>query len=132
LLLKVRGISYDSISKKFNFWRRKMNWTQIADNYWVSPQLESADVTAASEAGIEVIVCNRPDNEGPDQINSNEIAALAEQNGLTFIYLPMQGPNFTPEYVEQVKQLNTDGKKVLAYCRSGNRSSILFSAAQTA
>ena len=109
-----------------------MNWTQIADNYWVSPQLETADVAAAAEAGIEVIVCNRPDNEGPDQINSAEIAAMAEQNGLTFIYLPMQGPNFTPEYVEQVKQLNADSKKVLAYCRSGNRSSILFNAAQGA
>jgi uncharacterized protein (TIGR01244 family) len=109
-----------------------MNWTQIADNYWVSPQLETADITAASEAGIEVIVCNRPDNEGEGQINSAEIATLAEDKGLAFIYLPMQGPNFTQEYVDQVKQLNADNKKVLAYCRSGNRSSILFNAAQSA
>lgn len=109
-----------------------MNLIQVAEHYWVSPQLEVADVTDAANAGIEVIVCNRPDNESPDQINSAEIAALAQENGLSFFYMPMQGPNFTPEYIEQVKTLTREGKKVLAYCRSGNRSSVLFNAAQMA
>jgi len=106
-----------------------MNWTQISDNYWVSPQIDEAQVTQAKEFGIEAIVCNRPDNEGPDQISSELIEAACNQNRLDFIYLPMQGPNFTPEYVAKVKQLVDENKKVLAYCRSGNRSSILFKAA---
>jgi uncharacterized protein (TIGR01244 family) len=109
-----------------------MNWTQIAENYWVSPQVEEADIIAAKEAGIEVIVCNRPDNESPDQTNSDIVKGYADAQGLDYVYLPMQGPNFSIEYIEQVKQLNSDNKKVLAYCRSGNRSAILFNAAQSA
>lgn len=106
-----------------------MNVTQIAENYWVSPQLELSDIAAAAEAGYEVIMCNRPDGEAPDQPSSESIKAAAEAANLAFVYLPMQGPVFTEDYVAQVKQLNADNKKVLAYCRSGNRSSILYNAA---
>lgn len=106
-----------------------MNWTQIAESYWVSPQLSIEEVKQAAENGIEVIVCNRPDGESADQIASADIKAAAEANGLAFIYLPMQGPSFTEDYLVQVKGLVEENKKVLAYCRSGNRSNILYNAA---
>jgi uncharacterized protein (TIGR01244 family) len=109
-----------------------MNWTQIAESYWVSPQLSLEDVKQAAESGMDVIVCNRPDGESADQITSADIKAAAEANGLNFVYLPMQGPNFAPEYLTEVKTLVTENKKVLAYCRSGNRSNILYNAAMTA
>jgi uncharacterized protein (TIGR01244 family) len=111
---------------------RSMNWTQIAESYWVSPQLSLEDVKQAAESGMDVIVCNRPDGESADQITSADIKAAAEANGLNFVYLPMQGPNFAPEYLTEVKTLVTENKKVLAYCRSGNRSNILYNAAMTA
>ncbi len=105
-----------------------MSWTQISDNYWVSPQLTESDVTAAKEFGIEVIVCNRPDGESEDQIPSATIQACTQDLGIDFKYLPMNGPNFTVDYVETVEQLISQKKKVLAYCRTGNRSSVLFNA----
>lgn len=105
-----------------------MTWTQIAENYWVSPQIEQQQIATLKEEGFEVIVCNRPDGEAVDQVSSSDIKKAAEAAGLEFVYLPMQGANFTPEYLAKVQQLNKDGKKVMAYCRSGNRSSILFNA----
>ncbi len=123
------SISYDAAHSTQMSGDKKMNWTQIADNYWVSPQIDEQQVVEAAKQGYNVIVCNRPDGESDDQIPSHTIATAAKENGLEFIYLPMQGPNFTPDYVQQIQTLNTENKKVLAYCRSGNRSSILFNAA---
>lgn len=108
---------------------KTMNWTKIAENYWVAPQLTAQDIKQAAEQGMNVIMCNRPDGEEPGQPTSAEMKSAAEAEGLSFVYLPMQGPNFTEDYVRQVKTLNSEQKNVLAYCRSGNRSSILFNAA---
>lgn len=109
-----------------------MNWTQIAENYWVAPQLNADDIANAANQGIEVIMCNRPDGEEAGQPSAEEMKQLAGEAGLEFVFLPMQGPNFTEDYVATVKQLNADGRRVLAYCRSGNRSSILYNAATNA
>lgn len=111
---------------------KAMNWTQIADNYWVAPQLTAEDIKQAATQGIEVIMCNRPDGEEAGQPSAEDMKTLTEASGMQFVFLPMQGPNFTEDYVAQVKQLNEKGQKVLAYCRSGNRSSILFNAAVNA
>lgn len=118
--------------KKLLTGEKAMNWTQIADNYWVAPQLTAEDVKQAASQGIEVIMCNRPDGEEAGQPSADDMKKLTEEAGMRFAFLPMQGPNFTEEYVAEVKQLNAEGRKVLAYCRSGNRSSILFNAAVTA
>lgn len=107
-----------------------MTPTQIAENYFVSAQITENDVQVAKDEGFDVIVCNRPDNEEPGQTNHEAIQAACNVAGLTFEFMPMQGPNFTPEYVESVKSLIASNKKVLGYCRTGNRSSILYNAAQ--
>jgi len=106
-----------------------MTWTQIAQNYWVSPQISASQLDEAKALGFDTVVCNRPDDEEPGQINSDVIAAACATLGLDYLFLPMQGANFSAEYVEQIQQLNQANKKVLAYCRSGNRSSILYNAA---
>lgn len=110
---------------------KQMNWTQIAENYWVSPQISEQDVETLVNEGFDVIMCNRPDHESADQTDSAVIQAATEAKGLEFLFLPMNGPNFTDEYIQKVQQLNAENKKVFAYCRSGNRSAILFNAANS-
>lgn len=105
------------------------NWTQIAEHYWVSPQIDQAQVAQAAQMGYQVIVCNRPDGESEDQIPSQTIAAAAKEHNIEFFYLPMNGPVYTEAYIEQIQSILGQQKKVLAYCRSGNRSSVLFNAA---
>lgn len=107
-----------------------MTPTQIAESYFVSAQIAVGDVQTAKADGYDVVICNRPDDEEAGQVNHEAIKAACEAEGIAFHFMPMQGPNFTPEYVEQVKALIADNKKVLGYCRTGNRSSILFNAAQ--
>lgn len=109
-----------------------MEITQIAPDYWVSPQLSVTDVALAKDQGYSAIVCNRPDGEEAGQPTAAEIRAACDQAGLSFAYLPMQGPNYTPAMVQELKDLLAKEDKVLGYCRTGNRSSVLYRAAQEA
>jgi uncharacterized protein (TIGR01244 family) len=130
LLSKTDGIFYDGApNRPFALEKHRMTWTQIAQNYWVSPQISASQLDEAKALGFDTVVCNRPDDEEPGQINSDVIGAACATLGLDYLFLPMQGANFSAEYVEQIQQLNQANKKVLAYCRSGNRSSILYNAA---
>lgn len=106
-----------------------MNATQLANNYWVAPQISLDDIAEAKAQGFEVIVCNRPDGESADQTPSADIKSAAEAAGLTFYMLPMNGPVFSAEQAETLRSVLDQNNKVLGYCRSGNRSSILYRAA---
>lgn len=107
-----------------------MNLTQLDSNYWVAPQLSVDDVTEAKQQGFDTIVCNRPDGEADDQIPAADIARAAADQGIKFVELPMRGPNYTQEQVDSLASLLESQQKVLGYCRTGNRSSILYRAAK--
>lgn len=106
-----------------------MNATQLANNYWVAPQISLDDVAEAKAQGFEAIVCNRPDGEAADQPPAADIQSAAEAAGLKFYMLPMNGPVFSAEQAETLRSVLQQNDKVLGYCRSGNRSSILYRAA---
>lgn len=105
-----------------------MNTTQLSPNYWVSPQITVEDVHEAQRLGFTAIVCNRPDGEAPEQPPAADIEKACAQVGLKFVDLPMVGPNYSADMVAQLQQLLSEEDKILGYCRSGNRSSILFQA----
>jgi uncharacterized protein (TIGR01244 family) len=107
-----------------------MSWTQIADKFFVHGQINTTDIEEAKAAGINIIVCNRPDGEEANQPSHAEIQALAEAAGIEYVYLPMKDLNVLPEHIEGLKTVLAKDKKVLAYCRSGRRSTTLFEAAQ--
>ena len=98
----------------------------------VSPQILVADMQNVAEAGFKALICNRPDGEAPDQPSFKEIEAAANQFGLQAQYLP----------VETGKVSDADGKAfgerlaslpgpVLAYCRSGMRSTTMWALSQS-
>lgn len=109
-----------------------MNVTQLSPTFQVSPQLSVDDVTEAKEQGIDVIVCNRPDGESADQVPAADIRRACDAAGIKFVELPMNGPNYSAEQVSTLKSLVDDGSNILAYCRTGNRSSVLYNATQGA
>jgi uncharacterized protein (TIGR01244 family) len=107
-----------------------MNVMPLTDEFAVTAQISVDDVSAIAEAGYKTIICNRPDYETADQPVFADIKAAAEAAGLTVAYIPVVGmptPNQVAEMADSLKALP---QPVLAYCRSGNRSSILFNAAQ--
>lgn len=97
----------------------------------VSGQIQVADLNLLADQGVEVIVCNRPDNEDQPQPTFAEIASAAETLSMEAYHIPFSGGDFTAEHVKQLKSLLDTGKKIHAYCRSGNRSSILWNAAKS-
>lgn len=98
----------------------------------VSPQLSVEDVGVAAAMGFKTLVCNRPDNEGEDQVNAEAIASAAQQNGMQFEHLPVVSGRITDNDVEQFKALmNKAQGPVLAYCRTGTRSCTLWALAES-
>jgi len=108
-------------------------FTSITPAVAVAPQHGPKDMEAAAKAGFKSVICNRPDGEGGhDQPQSAEMRAAAEQAGLQFVYLPVDGSNIQAADVSQMGELlDTLPAPVLAYCRSGGRSTKLFMLAST-
>ncbi len=104
-----------------------MTLTQLSDQVSVCGQISVADVADIAAQGFGTVICNRPDGEGPDQTPWAEIEAACKAQGMVTHYIPMSPMGLTgtevPAFAEALK--GAEGK-VLAYCRTGNRSSILW------
>ncbi len=99
----------------------------------VSPQLSLDDVRQAQEAGIKTLICNRPDGEGPDQTTFVEIQRLAEELGMQAHYQPIISGQMDDEHAAEFGRLLADAEApVLAYCRTGTRSTNLWALSQAA
>ena len=108
-----------------------MDVKSITPQLSVSAQIWASEMQALSEAGFKAIICNRPDGEGPDQPSFAEIAAAASQFGLQAQYLPAESGKVRDEDGKTFGQLlNTLPGPVLAYCRTGMRSTTLWALSQ--
>lgn len=108
-----------------------LNIKKLNDRMTVSPQITVADIPAIRAAGFKGIMCNRPDGEQIGQPAWSEIEAAARAAGLETRFAPMAGRNPTDAelagFAEAVEDL--DGP-IFAYCRSGARCEILWTATQ--
>ncbi|SIT11307.1 TIGR01244 family protein [Roseivivax lentus] len=100
---------------------------QITDRYFVSPQIDAEDIADIKAAGFTRLICNRPDGEVPPSHQASAIGAAAEAAGLDFQVLPLTHQTMTPDNVAAQAEL-IDGApgKVLAYCASGTRCSVVW------
>ena len=104
---------------------------QLTDSLWASPQIAVEDVARAKEEGFTHIICNRPDDEEPGQPSALEIGSAAEQHGMGFTSVPVSSAGFSLPQVDAMQDaLAKGGDKVLAYCRSGTRSTLLWALAR--
>lgn len=104
---------------------------KLSDRVYASPQIGIADVAAAAEAGITLIINNRPEDESDEQIPGPQIAAAAQTAGLAYVAIPVTHAGFSEGQVKAMTEAlaQSDGA-VLAYCRSGTRSTLLWALAQ--
>jgi uncharacterized protein (TIGR01244 family) len=93
-------------------------------------QLTPGDIDEAAAAGIRLVVNNRPDGEEPGQPASAEIEAAARGAGLDYRHIPVAG-GFAAEQVQAMAQALEQGP-VLAFCRTGTRSTFLWALARAA
>jgi uncharacterized protein (TIGR01244 family) len=105
---------------------------QLTDTIFVSPQITEDAVAAAKALGVTLIVNNRPEGESADQTPGYAIEAAAKEAGLAYVAIPVDHSGFQAWQVDALDAAlagNGDGK-TLCYCRSGTRSTLLWSLSQ--
>lgn len=104
---------------------------QLTDRVFASPQIGLAEVAEAAASGIGLIINNRPEGESDDQVPGEEIAAAAREAGIDYVAIPVTHAGFSQPQIAAMRAAldGTDGK-VLAYCRSGTRSTLLWALAE--
>jgi uncharacterized protein (TIGR01244 family) len=107
------------------------DFRQLTDHFWASPQIGLDDVDAAKSQGIAMIVNNRPEGEAPDQIPGAAIEAAAKSVGIDYRAIPVSHAGFSEDQVQAMAAALDDAAgSVLAYCRSGTRSTLLWALTQ--
>ncbi len=102
----------------------------LSDRYAVSPQISPEHVAEIAAAGYTTVINNRPDGENPPELSAEELRAAVEAAGLRFVDNPFNPMTFSAAHVDaQRAAIDSDGGRVLAYCASGNRSSIAWALA---
>jgi uncharacterized protein (TIGR01244 family) len=106
------------------------SFRDLTPRFAVSPQIKREDFALAASEGFKMVINNRPDGESPDQLSHAEALEAAEAAGLDYVYIPVVG-GFPPDKVASTLEAITKAKgPILAYCRSGTRSSHLWALAQ--
>lgn len=104
-----------------------MQIVKLTDTVAVSGQITPEDLPALAEQGFRVVINNRPDGEAPGQPSSAALAAAAEAAGLEYHYYPLNAYNYPGDDVAAMGALFDDpSRPVLAFCRSGTRSTNLW------
>ena len=109
-----------------------MTFTPLTDSVFVSQQISVHDVRAAHELGVTLIINNRPEGEADDQVAGNVIEAAARAAGMNYVAIPVTHTGFSQPQVDAMEQaLDSALGSVLAYCRSGTRSTLLWALAES-
>ena len=106
-------------------------YKQLSEKLAVRSYVEPGEVAGIAAAGFKGIINNRPDDEELGQPNSSELQAEAERHGLAYWHIPVVPGHATPADVEAFAEaLRQSEGPVIAFCRTGARSTKLWETAQ--
>ncbi|RJK98591.1 TIGR01244 family phosphatase [Paracoccus aestuarii] len=103
-----------------------MDLRQLSPTLAVSPQIQPQDLPALAQAGFKVLVNNRPDDEVGPEIDHDVMAQAAADAGMRYHYLPFHPGQITPQLIAEFGEATAGQAPVIAYCRSGNRCTVLW------
>ena len=105
---------------------------QLDDKTLVNGQIAPEDIPALKEAGVTLIVNNRPDGEDAGQPESDDIEAAARAAGIEYRHVPI-ARGLGPSDIEAMREaMHATGEgKMFAFCRSGNRSTLAWAVAKS-
>jgi uncharacterized protein (TIGR01244 family) len=107
------------------------DFRRLEDGIFASPQIVAEDIAAARDLGVSLVINNRPEGESPDQTPGEVIEAAAREAGMDYVYIPVTHAGFSEGQVKAMAEaLARNQGSVLAYCRSGTRSTLLWSLAE--
>ena len=103
----------------------------LTDTIFVAPQIDVEAVAAARDLGVTLIINNRPDDESDDQTPGADIEAAARAAGMDYVAIPVTHSGFSqPQVDAMAAALEGAEGKILAFCRSGTRSTLLWALAE--
>jgi uncharacterized protein (TIGR01244 family) len=107
-----------------------MTHHRLDETISVAGQIRPEDIAALKGQGVAMIVNNRPDGEEPGQPAAAEIERAAQAAGIGYRHIPVAS-GFSADQVEaMVVTLDAAEGPVLAFCRSGTRSTFLWALAR--
>ena len=102
---------------------------RLSETCAVASQIQVDDVAGLAADGFVTIICNRPDGEDFDQPAANLIADECQKHEIAFHFIPIDRSGLSMDMVENFREaVESSTGRVLAYCRSGQRSSVLWQA----
>ncbi|HQY69491.1 MAG TPA: TIGR01244 family sulfur transferase [Pseudomonadales bacterium] len=108
-----------------------MDVRKLSDAVSVAPQLSVREIADAARLGFRTLINNRPDGEDFLQPSARELEAAAREQGLEYHHLPVVSGALTERDVHAFRALLAHAEQpVLAFCRSGTRSTTLWALAQ--
>ena len=99
----------------------------LAPELSVAGRLDRADIDALAGAGVRTIINNRPDGEDPGQLPAIEARRIAEAHGIAYRHIPITTATLSRADVTAfAAALRETPAPVVAHCRSGTRSALLW------
>ena len=104
---------------------------KLTNDIYAAPQIGLPEIAEAAALGVTLVINNRPEDESDDQTPGAEIEAAARAAGMDYVAIPVTHSGFSEPQVEAMATAleGADGA-VLAYCRSGTRSTLLWALAE--
>lgn len=104
---------------------------RVDEHISVTPQITADMIDAVKAAGFVAIINNRPDDEEAGQPDGAAIRTAAEAAGLAYTAIPVTHAGFSHAQIDAMNEaLDAADGPVLAYCRSGTRSTYLWALAK--
>jgi uncharacterized protein (TIGR01244 family) len=108
-----------------------MSMIKLTTGMFVAPQIGADAIADAAALGVTLVVNNRPEHESDDQTPGAEIEAAARVAGMDYVAIPVTHSGFSEPQVKAMADALQGAKGgVLAYCRSGTRSTLLWALAE--
>jgi uncharacterized protein (TIGR01244 family) len=104
---------------------------KLDDSISVAGQIAPGDIATAAAQGFTLVINNRPDGEQPGQPAGAEMEAAARAAGLDYVAIPITHTGFAEAQVAAMANaLAGASGPVLAFCRSGTRSTLVWALAR--
>jgi len=99
----------------------------LTSEFSVSPQISLDDLSTIARLGFKSIINNRPDGEDKGQPSNQALQQKCSELGLKYRYLPVISGQVTKQNSQDMNDyLNELEKPILAFCRTGTRSCLLW------
>jgi uncharacterized protein (TIGR01244 family) len=103
----------------------------LSAQFSVAPQIGIDDIAEAKAQGFAMVINNRPDGEEPAAPQGDAIGHACAAEGLAYAAIPIGHAGFSHAQIDALDKLLRDATgPILAYCRSGTRSTHLWALAR--